>query len=65
MEAALELSTVHQFTIFDSIIMAAAASIYCDLLISEDLQDGFTWRGLVVTNPFGTRPDPRLADLIR
>ena len=59
-EAALELSSVHALQIYDAIILAAAAARRCDLLISEDLQDGFAWRGVVVTNPFGPMPDRRI-----
>lgn len=40
------------------------ASARCDLLLSEDLQDGFAWRGVTVTNPFGSAPDPRIVNLL-
>ena len=62
--AALDLAADHGLQIFDALILAAAAEARCDLLLSEDLQDGFAWRGLVVTNPFGGKPDPRLARLL-
>jgi predicted nucleic acid-binding protein len=62
---ALDLAAAHAVHIYDAIIMAAAVAADCDLLVSEDLQDGFLWRGLAVTNPFGPRPDPRLAELLR
>jgi len=32
--------------------LSAAAAADCRLLLTEDLQDGFTWRGVTVTNPF-------------
>jgi predicted nucleic acid-binding protein len=54
----------HGLQIFDAIILAAAVEARCDLLLSEDLQDGFAWRGVTVTNPFGAAPDPRLARLL-
>jgi predicted nucleic acid-binding protein len=50
--AALDLAVEHQFHIWDAIILAAAADAGCRLLLSEDLQDGFSWRGVTVTNPF-------------
>ena len=50
--AALDLAADHQLAIWDAIILAAAAEAGCRLLLSEDLQDGFTWRGVSVTNPF-------------
>ncbi|HUZ13771.1 MAG TPA: hypothetical protein VMU93_13105 [Caulobacteraceae bacterium] len=36
----------------------------CGFLLSEDLHDGFAWRGAVVANPFGDTPDPRLRHLL-
>lgn len=58
---ALGLAGDHGLQIFDALILAAAAEARCDLLLSEDFQDGFVWRGVTVTNPFGVAPDPRLA----
>jgi predicted nucleic acid-binding protein len=63
-ETALELAGDHRFRIFDALILAAAVEGACDLLLSEDLHDGFAWRGVVVTNPFGPAPDRRLAPLL-
>jgi predicted nucleic acid-binding protein len=59
-EAALTLAADHNLRIFDAMIMATAVEASCDLLVSEDMQDGFVWRGLTVTNLFGDQPDPRL-----
>jgi predicted nucleic acid-binding protein len=50
--AAVDLAMDHRFAIWDAIILAATAEAECRLLLSEDLQDGFTWRGVTVTNPF-------------
>ncbi len=61
LDAALDLASEHGVQIFDAVILAAAAHGGCDLLLSEDFQDGFAWRGVVVTNPFGPAPDRRLA----
>jgi predicted nucleic acid-binding protein len=63
-EAALELAGDHGLQIYDSLILAAAVEARCDLLLTEDLHDGFAWRGVVVTNPFGSSPDPRLGQLL-
>jgi predicted nucleic acid-binding protein len=46
---AMELATSHHFALWDAIMLAAAAQAGCRLLLSEDMQDGFTWRG--VTTP--------------
>lgn len=63
-DAALELAGSHNLQIFDALIVAASVRGGCDLLLSEDMQDGFAWRGVVVTNPFGPLPDPRLVQLL-
>ena len=52
MLGAADLASDHQFGIWDGIILSAAADAGCRLLLSEDLQDGFTWSGVTVTNPF-------------
>ena len=64
-DGALDLATDHGLQIFDALILAAAAEARCDLLLSEDLQDGFGWRGVVVSNPFGDAPDARLTRLLK
>ena len=63
-DAAMDLAEAHGLQTFDAIILAAAAEARCDLLLSEDLQDGFAWRGVVVCNPFGPSPDRRIARLL-
>src|SRR5262245_40251481 len=49
MLAAADLAVDHQFGIWDAVILAAAAAAGCRLLLSEDLHEGFTWRGVTVT----------------
>ena len=49
---ATELASAHRLSIWDSVILSAAAEAGCRLVLSEDLQEGFTWRGVTVTNPF-------------
>jgi predicted nucleic acid-binding protein len=61
---ATDLATDHGLTIWDSVVLAAAAEAGCRLLLSEDLQDGFTWRGVTVTNPFAPTLHPILAGLL-
>ena len=62
---AAELAATHRFSFWDGVVLASAAEGGCRLLISEDLQEGFTWNGVTVTNPFGVSPHPLLADLLR
>jgi predicted nucleic acid-binding protein len=45
-------------------VLAASAEAGCRLLLSEDLQEGFTWRGVTVTNPFAPTLNPILAALL-
>jgi len=52
MLAAADLATDYQLGIWDAVILSAAAEAGCRLLLSEDLQEGFTWSGVTVTNPF-------------
>ena len=51
---AADLATDHQFGIWDAVIMSAASQASCRLLLSEDLQEGFTWGGVTVVNPFAS-----------
>jgi predicted nucleic acid-binding protein len=45
-------------------MLSAAAVARCRLLLSEDLQEGFTWRGVTVTNPFRVDRHPLLAAVL-
>ena len=62
---ATDLAADHGLPIWDSVVMAASAEAGCRLLLSEDLQEGFTWRGVTVTNPFAPAVHPLLAALLR
>ncbi len=64
MLAAMELAVRHRLRIWDSVVLAAAATAGCRLLLSEDLHDGFTWNGVTVVNPFAPKPNPLLGDLL-
>jgi predicted nucleic acid-binding protein len=61
---AMDLASDHGLTIWDSVALAASAEAECRLLLSEDLQEGFTWRGVTVTNPFAPTLHPILAALL-
>lgn len=65
LEQAFELAAAHRLQIFDAIIFAASARARCRLLLSEDMGDGFVWRGVTVVNPFAAAPHPLLADAMR
>ncbi len=61
---ATDLASDHGLTIWDSVVLAASAEAECRLLLSEDFQEGFTWRGVTVTNPFAATLHPMLAALL-
>lgn len=62
---ATEIASRHQLQIFDAIILAASAAAGCEVLLSEDMQDGFRVHGVTVMNPFKSRPDPLIAALLQ
>ncbi|RWE69957.1 PIN domain-containing protein [Mesorhizobium sp.] len=54
MTMAADLAADHRFGIWDAVILSAASQAGCRLLLSEDIQDGFTWGGVTVVNPFAS-----------
>ena len=61
---AIGLATEHGLQIWDAVILAAAGKAGATLLLSEDMQDGFTWRDVTVANPFAAMPHPLLRPYI-
>lgn len=59
-QAAVDLACDHRMQIWDGLILAVVADARCRLLLSEDLQHGFTWRGVTVVNPFESPTHPLL-----
>lgn len=57
---AMDLIVDHHFSIWDAVIIAAAAEAGCDLLLSEDMHPGFRWRGVTIVNPFAEPMSPLL-----
>lgn len=64
MLAATDLATDHQLSIWDAVILSATAEGGCRLLLSEDLQEGFTWKGVTITNPFAHKKHELLVALL-
>ena len=58
--SAMDLAAAHQFSMWDAVILAAAAHADCRLLLSEDMQQGFIWNGVTIANPFAETPHPLL-----
>jgi predicted nucleic acid-binding protein len=65
MLAAADLATDHQLGIWDAVILSAASQAGCRLLLSEDMQAGFTWAGVTVVNPFSSPRHALLQALLR
>ncbi len=65
MLAAVDLATDHQLGIWDAVILSVASQSGCRLLLSEDLQEGFTWSGVTVVNPFASPQHALLHALLR
>ena len=64
LQSALDLSAAHGLSIWDSLILSVAAEQRCRVLLSQDMQDGFTWRGTTVVDPFTKSPHALLAALL-
>ncbi|MFS3136734.1 hypothetical protein ACLRDC_15405 [Gluconacetobacter sacchari] len=64
MLTAADLATDHRLGIGDSVVLSVASHAGCRLLLSEDLQEGFTWGGVTVVNPFATSRHPLLDALL-
>jgi len=63
--SATDLAVDHKIGIWDAVMFAAAAEAGCRLLLSEDLQEGFTWGGVTVVNPFAASVHPLLAKTLK
>ena len=59
-----DLAHDHRLQQWDAVIVAVAADARCSILLSEDMQDGFVWRGMTIINPFAATPHPLLASLL-
>ena len=64
LQSAFDLAAAHGLSIWDSLILSVAAEQRCRVLLSEDMQDGFTWRGTTVVNPFAAPAHALLASLL-
>lgn len=54
--SAIDLQRLHQLSFWDALLVQSARRAGCAVLLTEDLQDGRRFDGLVVRNPF--RLDP-------
>lgn len=63
-QSAMDVAVDHQLQIWDALILSVAGDNRCRVLLSEDMQENFTWRGVTVVNPFSKTPHPLLATLL-
>lgn len=64
MTGAMEIISVHGLQVFDAIILACAIEAGAQVLLSEDMQHGFRWRGVTVINPFLAETHPLIKTLV-
>ena len=51
---ALEIMGLYDLQFYDALLLAAAKELGCDRFLTEDLNDGQTYCGTIVVNPFKT-----------
>ena len=64
LSAALDIAERYRLQFWDSMIIAASIEAGCSLLLSEDMQDGFSLGGLTVVNPLLEKPHRARARLL-
>ena len=57
LETAWRMQDRYSLSWWDALIVAAAGRSQCRILLTEDLQEGQSFDGVVVVNPFTRRPD--------
>ncbi len=62
--SAFDLAAEMSMRIWDGLILSVAAEARCRILLSEDFQHGFTWRGITVVNPYTDDVHPLIKALI-
>jgi len=55
----------HNLSVWDARLLATCAAHGCGHLLSEDMQDGATYAGVAVLNPFNASNAPAVAHLLR
>ena len=60
----MDLSVAHQLASWDALVLNVAAEAGARLLLTEDLNPGFSWRGVRVINPLVEPLDPLLLQFL-
>ena len=63
-QSAFDLTADHGLQIWDALILAVTAENRCRILLTEDIQHGFTRRGVTVVNPYRIPSNPLLSSLL-
>jgi len=63
-QSAFDLTTTSSFQIWDALIMSIAAENRCRMLLSEDMQHNFIYRGVTIVDPYTEPNHPLLAPLL-
>ena len=50
--AAIDLHRLHQFSLWDGLVLHSAQQAGCRVLLTEDFQTGRTFDGVLIVNPF-------------
>lgn len=61
---AMDLCVAHQLASWDALVLNVAAEAGARLLLTEDLNPGFSWRGVRVVNPLVEPLDPLLLQFL-
>ncbi len=61
---AMDTVAAHSWSFWHAMMWATAKRAGCRLLISEDGQDGRTFGGVTIINPFSGTPSPLLAEAV-
>ena len=64
MISAVDLAVLHNLSVWDAVALSSAAAAGCRLLLSEDMQNGFTWNRVTIVNPFDIPRHPLLDGLL-
>lgn len=63
-QSGFDLTVDHNLQIWDALILAIATENRCRILLSEDMQHGFTCRGVTVVSPYHVPIHPLLSPLL-
>lgn len=52
MHSVFDLANDYKLGIWGAVILSTAAEGRCRVLLADDMQSGFTWRGVTMIDPF-------------